>query len=449
MLRAAAVQGCTDPRRELPSAAMIAADPKQARALLAYIDAAPTPFHAAREAARRLEAAGFTSLSELAAWDLSAGGWFVLRAGSLVAWRLPEGAAPSRGFRIIGAHTDSPNLRIKPRPDTGRAGWRQLGVEVYGGALLNSWLDRDLSLAGRVFVRGEAGPEERLFRIDQPLLRVPQLAIHLDQEIREKGLQLNAQQHLAPVLGTSAGGERGFRELVAAELELEPDALLSWDAMCFDTQPSSLVGAEQDLVSAPRLDNLCSCHCALEALLEAGEATGRIPVVCLFDHEEVGSGSTRGAGGPLLLDLLERTVLGRGGGREDLHRALADSVCVSADMAHATHPNYVDRHEADHHLAINAGPVIKINTNQRYASEAETEALFQAACERADVPFQKWVNRSDLACGSTIGPLTAARTGVRTVDVGNPQLAMHSIRELAGAHDPGFLVRALVEFLRA
>ncbi|MCZ6598495.1 MAG: M18 family aminopeptidase [Planctomycetota bacterium] len=431
-------------------------DTTTARELCSYIDASPSPFHACAEAARMLADAGFERLEEVEAWEHRPGGFFVVRGGSLVAWALVGDCEPWRGFRIVGAHTDSPNLRIKPQPDTRSAGCCQLGVEVYGGALLNSWLDRDLGLSGRVFLRGDGGPRERLFAIDRALLRVPQLAIHLHPEIKTDGLLLNKQRHMVPMWGLDSDGrgengdERGFRDLLGRELDVEPDDVVSWDAMCHDVNPSRLLGFDEELISAPRIDNLASCYAALKALIAAfgrGDATHHIPVVCLFDHEEVGSGSARGAESPLLRTLLERTVLARGGSREDFHRALADSVCVSADGAHATHPNYVDRHEPDHQLRMNAGPVIKVNTNQRYASEGETEALFQQACEQADVPFQKFVNRSDLACGSTIGPLTAANLGVRTVDVGCAQLAMHSARETCGAHDPGYLVRALDAFL--
>jgi aspartyl aminopeptidase len=425
------------------------ADPTSARELCRFIDAAPTPFHAVEEAGRRLLAAGFRRLDELAAWKLDPGGFFAVRGGSLLAWRVAPRTPPERGFRILGALTDSPNLRVKPRPDTGRAGIRQLGVEIYGGVLLNSWLDRDLGLSGRAYVRGELGPEARLFRIDRPLLRVPQLAIHLNREIDTEGLKLNKQTHMSPVWGLKGQGERGFRAFLAGELGARADDVLSWDAMCHDVCPSTPAGVEEEFVSAPRLDNLCSCFCALEALLAlpAGDAPRHTPVVTLFDHVEVGSGSARGAASPILGDVLERIVLARGGSREDYHRAIADSACISADMAHGTHPNYVEKHEPDHHLLLNKGPVIKINTNLRYASEGETEALFQSACEAADVPYQKWVNRTDLACGSTIGPITAARLGVRTVDVGCPQLAMHSIRELCGSADPGFMARAMASFM--
>jgi aspartyl aminopeptidase len=419
-----------------------------ARALCRFIDASPSPFHACAEVARALERASFHRLGELDAWNQTSGRFYVVRGGSLVAWALPEGLPAWSPFRIVGAHTDSPNLRVKPRPDTGRAGCAQLGVEVYGNALLNSWLDRDLGLSGRVFVRGERGPEARLFQIGRPVLRVPQLAIHLNREIASEGLHLNAQLHLAPLLGLEDG--RGFRELVGEELGVEPDAILSWDAMCHDVNPATLLGAAEEFVSAPRLDNLCSCFCALRALLARLERPApprRIPAIALFDHEEVGSTSSRGAQSPLLRDLLERTVLMRGGTREDYHRAVADSVCVSADMAHATHPNYPEKHEPEHWIRMNGGPVIKVNTNQRYASEGETEAAFQTACEQADVPVQRYVHRTDLVCGTTIGPLTAAGLGLRTVDVGNPQLAMHSSRELCGSRDPELLVRALTAFL--
>jgi len=419
----------------------------EAAGLAEYIDAAPSPYHACREAARRLEAAGFRELAEVDAWDAAPGRYFVVRGGSLVAWIHADGDAPARGFRILGAHTDSPNLRVKPRPDVVAEGYRQLGVEVYGGVLLNSWLDRDLGLSGRALVRSADGVEARLFKLDRPFLRVAQLAIHLDREVNRKGLVLNPQRHMVPIWGLASESERGFRQLLADELDADADDVLSWDAMCHDLTPSRLAGASEEFLYAPRLDNLSSCYCGVRALVEGADAEhAHSPVVCLFDHEEVGSGSRGGAESPLLATLLERVVLTRGGSREDYHRALADSVCASADMAHAIHPNYVDRYEPDHRVRLNAGPVIKINANQRYASEGETEAVFQLACEEADVPYQKYVNRTDLACGSTIGPLTAARLGIRTVDVGCAQLSMQSAREMAGSHDPELMVRALGRF---
>lgn len=421
-----------------------------ARELCAFLDASPSPFHACAEAARRLERAGFTRLHERDPWPRAAGRHYVLRGGSLVAWAVPEGAEPARGLRLIGAHTDSPNLRLKPRPDLSRAGLRQLGIEVYGGVLLNSWLDRDLALSGRVFVRGKHGPEERLFALPGPLLRVPQLAIHLNRDVTTAGLVLNPQVHLNPLLASESGREPSFRELVGRALDLAPDSILSWDAMLHDAQPAALVGLDQAFVSAARLDNLGSSFSALAGLLErlaAPRAPRHVAAVVLFDHEEVGSTSARGAQGTFLRDVLERSVLARGGSREDFHRAIADSICLSADMSHATHPNYPEKHDPEHPIRLNGGPAIKTNTNQRYASEGETEAVFLEACAEAGVPCQRYSHRNDLPCGTTIGPLAAATLGMRTVDVGSPMLAMHSCRELAGAHDVLAMARAMAAFL--
>ncbi len=424
-----------------------------ARELCAFLDASPTPFHACAEVARRLERAGFARLSEAEPWPKASSSaparFYVLRGGSLAAWAVPEGAEAARGWRIAGAHTDSPNLRIKPNPDGGRAGLRQLGVEVYGGVLLNSWLDRDLALAGRAFVRGARATEERLFLLARPLLRVPQLAIHLNREISTEGLLLNPQVHLNPLFASDSGEQPAFRALLAEALEVEAGSVLSWDAMLHDAQPARLIGQDEEFVSSGRLDNLCSCFCALTGLLERlarREPQRSVAALAFFDHEEVGSTSSRGAQSGFLRDVLERSVLARNGAREDYHRAVAASVCLSADMAHATHPNYTEKHEPEHPVRMNGGPAIKTNVNQRYASEGESEAVFLEACARAGVPCQRYVHRGDLPCGTTIGPLTAANLGLRTVDVGNPQLAMHSARELCGARDPWYLARALAAF---
>ncbi|MSR61981.1 MAG: M18 family aminopeptidase [Planctomycetes bacterium] len=431
------------------SSSSVGRDSELARDLCAFVDAAPTPFHACAEVARRLEANGFRELREGEAWARGVPRAFVMRGGSLAAWVAPEGAEATRGWRIVGAHTDSPNLRLKPRPDTARAGLRQLAVEVYGGVLLNSWLDRDLALAGRAFVRGADGPVEQLFALPRPLLRIPQLAIHLNREIATEGLHLNPQLHLNPLFAHDTGAEPAFRELLGEALHVDPGLVLSWDAMLHDAQPARLVGLEDEFVSAPRLDNLASCFCALTGLLarlQGREPLRHVAALCFFDHEEVGSTSSRGAQSGFLRDVLERAVLTRGGAREELHRALAASACVSADMAHATHPNFPEKHEPEHPVRMNAGPAIKTNVNQRYASEGSSEALFLEACARAEVPCQRYVHRGDMACGSTIGPLTAAALGLQTVDVGNPMLAMHSARELCGAYDAGLMARALAAF---
>ncbi len=426
-------------------------DKNVARRMMEFIDASPSPYHACASSARLLEKAGFTRLAEVDIWDATPGAYYVIRGGSLVAWALQDHHRAWSGFRVLGAHTDSPNLRVKPNPDRKRSGCLQLGVEVYGGVLLNSWIDRDLGLSGRVQVRTIDGPLERLFLVNEPLLKIPQLAIHLDSELRTEGLRLNKQTHMSPIWNTLGGDEQGFVEWLASLLDVQASEILAWDAMLHDTNPSSFFGQDEQFVSAPRLDNLSSSFCALTAMIEQverGIALEYIPVVTLFDHEEVGSSSAAGAESPMLRDLLERTVLARGGTREEYHRAIADSFSVSIDMAHATHPNYADKHDPDHSLFMNAGPVIKLNSNMRYASESETVALFQLACERAGVPYQKWVMRSDLACGSTIGPITAKSLGIRCVDVGNPQLGMHSTRETCGAEDPDSMLRALVEVLQ-
>jgi aspartyl aminopeptidase len=424
------------------------ASAERLRPLLSYLDASTSPFHAAENAAAELAAAGFARVDERATFPAVPRG-FVVRPGSLVAWSAGARPPVDGGFRVLGAHTDSPNLRLKARPNTGAAGFRQLGVEVYGGVLLNSWLDRDLSLSGRVMLRAANGvASAQLYRCDRALLRVPQLAIHLDREVNSRGLVLDPQLHMTPVWSLGRVDERGLQKFLARELGREPDDVLSWDLMLHDVASAAVLGLEGEMIASARLDNLCSSWSALQALLSRGSGAATA-VLCLFDHEEVGSASTRGAQGPLLVDVLERLVLASGGARDEFHRAIARGFCASVDMAHATHPNYREKHEPDHWIALNGGPVIKINTNMRYATDAEGEAEFALACERAGVPVQRYFHRSNLACGTTIGPLTAARLGMRTVDVGCPQLSMHSIRELCGSEDPLSMARALAAFLDA
>ena len=421
-----------------------------ARQMLGFVDASPSPFHACATAAARLEEAGFVELREADAWPAGPGARFVRRGGTLVAWATGPHHRATDGFRLVGAHTDSPNLRVKLRPDSGRIGYRQLAVEVYGSPLLNSWLGRDLGISGRVVVRGGEGPDERLVRIDRPVLHLPQLAIHLDREVGTKGLLLNAQDHLSPIWGLGQATPGAFVGLVADEVGADPDDVVAWDLMTHDLAPGTLAGADRELVSSPRLDNLLSSWAGVDALVAAtadGSEPRQVPVLVLFDHEEIGSTSDRGAASALLPALTERIVLGLGGGREEVLRALAASVCCSADNAHATHPNYPDRHEPGHLIELNKGPVLKANANLRYASDAVSTAAFVAACDQAGVPLQRYSHRSDLPCGSTIGPVTAARLGIPTVDVGAPQLAMHSARELAGSADPAHYRAALTAFL--
>lgn len=421
-----------------------------AQGLCAFVDASPSPFHVCATVAAELTENGFTELRETEAWPSAPGRYYLIRGGSLIAWSTEDGTAggasvPSWPFRIVGGHTDSPNLRVKQHPDLVSAGWQMVGLEPYGGAWLNSWLDRDLGISGRLSVRSGDAVEEMLVRVDRPILRVPQLAIHLSEE--RKGVQLDPQRHVNAVWGT--GTElRSFVGFLAGEAGVAAESVLGWELMTHDLAPSTVVGEDESLISAPRLDNQGTCYAGTQALLaavaEPGEST---PVLALFDHEEVGSMSDRGAFSDLLNSVLERIVLLRGGGREDFLRAMSGSVCASGDMAHATHPNYPDRHEPAHRIEINGGPVLKVNQNLRYATDASGSAEFALACDRAGVPLQRYVHRADLPCGSTIGPITASRTGLSTVDVGAPQLAMHSARELMGARDVGMYADALAAFL--
>lgn len=428
---------------------MRAPEPEIALDLLDFIGRSPTPWHVVASARDLLDAAGFAELRLVDEWPTAGGREYVVADGTIIAW-VSGDDEPATGFAMVGAHTDSPNLRLKPRPDTGGFGYRQLGVEVYGGVLLNSWLDRDLGVAGRVAVRGAGGTsEQRLLLVDEPLARIPQLAIHLDRDVNERGVVLDKQAHLAPVWGDGAPTDGGFAAWLAGRLDVEPGAILSWDLMFHDLTPGSVLGDGGPFIASARLDNQLSCHAATHALLRAadGPSLAWTPLMVLFDHEEVGSTSAVGATSTLLRSVIERLVARRGGGTEELSRALAASFLVSSDNAHATHPNYPERHEPAHHIRLNGGPVIKRNAQVRYATDAMSEAELVLAAERCEVPLQQFVVRSNIACGSTIGPLAAAALGVATVDVGAPQLSMHSARELAGVNDPGWLTSLLAEVL--
>jgi aspartyl aminopeptidase len=426
------------------------------QSLLHYLDASPTPFHAVAESARRLREAGFSELREGDAWALSAGSRaYAIRNGtSLVAFICGQKPAQDGGFLGVGAHTDSPNLRVKPAPDLTRSGYRQLGVEVYGGVLLSTWLDRDLSLAGRVLIDRETDvPSAELIDFTRPLLRIPNLAIHLNRGVNTDGLVLNAQAHLAPILGLAHGADPvSMRGLLAQQLSLrgqrfDAEQILGWDLCLYDTQRAALSGLDDEFVQSARLDNLASCFGALTALTQARAAHDATRVIVLYDHEEVGSRSAQGAYSPFLRQALERISQARGGeGPQDFARAMSKSFLISADMAHAIHPNYADRHEPAHAPVLGGGPVLKINANQSYATDGAGSARFAQLCKQADVSTQHYVVRSDLPCGSTIGPITAAELGLSTVDIGSPLLSMHSIREMAAAADVLSLAKLLDTF---
>jgi len=415
--------------------------------LIAFIDASPSPWHAVASSEERLQAQGFIRLEEGARWQLAAGArYYVVRGGaSLIAFVLGSQPPAESGYRIVGAHTDSPGLRIKPRPALAGDGLARLGVEVYGGPILATFTDRDLSLAGRVVLRTATGPQTRLLRFEQPLVRLPNLAIHMNREVNEQGLKLNKQTELPLILGQlgeKEDAEVRLRQLLADAVQGAATDVLSWELAVHDVQPGSLWGADREFIASRQLDNLASCHAALVALM-ATESPTATCVAALFDHEEVGSESATGAGGNFVTDVLTRIGLQAGLDGEDRRRASARSFFISADMAHAYHPNFPAAYEPEHKVRINGGPVIKTNASQRYSTGAETAARFMALCAKAAVPCQQYSHRSDLGCGSTIGPIVAARLGIASVDVGSPMWAMHSARESAGAHDQAYMIAAL------
>ncbi len=414
--------------------------------LAAFVADSPSPYHVVANVAERLRAAGFTQVAQADEWTGGTGGRFVVRGGAIVAWFVPEEVPPSTPFRIVGAHTDSPNLRVKPHPDSGAYGWRQVAVEVYGGPLLNSWLDRDLGLSGRLVLRGGETP---LVAIDRPLLRVPQLAIHLDRAVNDKGVALDRQRHTQPVWGLGDVDEGALIRYAAEEAGVDASEVVGWDLMTHDVQPPAYLGRDGEFLAAARLDDQLSVHAGTAALIAAASrpGLGYVPVLAAFDHEETGSESDTGAGGPLLGEVLERSIFARGGSYEDRARAFASTICASADTGHAVHPNYAERSDPTHRPMPGGGPILKVNADQRYATDGVGRGAFTDACERAGVPLQHFVSNNAMPCGTTIGPITAARLGITTVDVGVPILSMHSARELCGADDPFLLANALRAFM--
>ena len=424
----------------------------QAQDLLDFIDVAPSPWHAVAAMSCRLQAAGFGELNEADPWALAPGGrHYVVRGGSsLVAFVVGRRPIAEEGFRIVGAHTDSPGLRIKPQPVDTAGRMVRLGVEVYGGPILATFADRDLGLAGRVSLRSANGVDTRLALLPRPLLRLPNLAIHMNRKVNDEGLKFNRQTELPLLLAsvTNAPAPETFLDLLGAAVGCAREDILGFDLAVFDTQRGAFWGPHEEFIADSQLDNLASCHAGSSALAAVEAATASC-VAAFFDHEEIGSESAKGAGGSLLADVLERIVQSSGGDRQDLRRGLARSLMISADMAHAFQPNFPGAYEPGHLIAVNGGPVIKTNANQRYATDGVGEAHFARLCERIEVPYQRYCHRTDLACGSTIGPMTAARLGIDVIDVGNPMWAMHSIRESAGVLDHRFLSRALREFFTA
>lgn len=404
--------------------------------LLAFLAESPTPFHAVNAMANHLQAGGFEELREANPWSLRTGGRYFCRRNdsSIVAFILGDDPI-DRGVRMMGAHTDSPCLKVKPNAEVHRNGYFQLGVEIYGGVLLNPWFDRDLSLAGRVsYANSDGAVESCLIDFVEPIATVPNLAIHLDREANNNRT-VNAQNHMPPVLAVEADDDKtDFKALLTEQIKKEhPDRdvlhVLDFELSFYDTQAPAMIGLNRDFIASARLDNLLSCFVGMQSMIDAGEDQ-TVLLVC-NDHEEVGSMSSSGAQGPMLKSVLERLC----DNAEDVSRMIDRSMMISADNAHGIHPNYADKHDGKHGPILNQGPVVKTNANQRYASNSETSALFRQLCLEQEVPMQSFVVRSDMACGSTIGPITASELGVRTLDVGVPTFAMHSIRELAGSED--------------
>ena len=408
---------------------------------LDFIAASPSSYHAADEVSRQLRAAGFEVQDEGTQWSAAPGGHVMVRGGAVAAWYVPEGADKNSGFRIVGSHTDSPGLVLKPTPDFSAVGWQQVAVEIYGGALLHTWFDRELTVAGQIVTRDGT----RHLVNTGPVLRLPSLAIHL---YRKDEFKPDRQHNMQPVLSVG-DPEASILQVVGEKVGVAKQDIASFNLITADAARGEVFGAGEQFIAAGRMDNLSSVHASLAAMKKAAEEyQGKdILVMMAFDHEEVGSSSRYGAGGPILADVLTRTARALGANEEERFQMFSRSSCVSADAAHSVHPNYVGKHDPTHHPIIGKGPVTKINGNQRYASDATTVALWEAACEKAGVPVQRFVGNNDVPCGSTIGPITATRLGIDTVDVGVPMLSMHSAREMVGERDQVWLAQALEAYL--
>lgn len=429
---------------------------QQVRELLDFIDHSPSSYHAVNSVEQQLAAFKFERLDEREKWSLKSGGrYYVIRDdSSIIFFVTGEKPLAETGYKILGAHTDSPGLKIKPKPVISTKGLLRLGVEVYGGPVLATFTDRDLSLAGRISYKDKKGGiASQLIRFDQALLRLPNLAIHMNRTVNEAGLKLDKQTELPLIISDAVENQisqQYFYDVLAHLSGQKGDHILSWELNVYDTQKGSFWGGEQQFYSNSQLDNLASCHAGIKAMLnETALQSGNTLVCAFFDHEEIGSESTKGANGCFLPDILRRIALAMHIDREDYQRALATSFMISADMAHAYQPNFPAAFEPEHKVMVNKGPVIKVNANHRYTSESISEAMFINWCEKVNVPYQKYTHRTDIPCGSTIGPMTSAKLGIRTVDVGNPMWAMHSIRESAGVLDHQYMIDVLKYFFIA
>lgn len=405
---------------------------------LDFIVASPSSYHAAAEVTRMLDDAGFTAQLESDAWSGEPGGHYLVRGGAVLAWKIPEGNA--KAFRIVGSHTDSPGFKLKPRGDLSAAGFQQAGVEVYGGPIIASWLDRELRLAGRI-VLSDGSVKNVATTAD---FRIPHLAIHLDRSVNES-MTLDRQAHTQPIFAVGHP-DVSVLDLVAEAADVQASEIVSHDLITADGQRGEVFGVDKQLIAAGRMDNLSSVWASLQAFLRA-PATDDVLVFAAFDHEEIGSATTTGAAGPILETVLMRTAAALGRNFEQTRQMFARSSCVSADAAHSVHPNYVSRHDPVNYPVLGAGPVVKVNANQRYASNAVTVGMWERASQLANVPSQVFAGNNNSPCGSTIGPITATRLGIETVDVGIPLLSMHSARELAHVDDMAWFEQALFSYL--
>ena len=423
---------------------------KEADSLLKFIDASPTPYHAVQNIAKELRDAGAEELKENESWNCEAGkSYYVIRNdSSIIGFKIPsQENAKASAFNIVAAHTDSPCLKLKPMKKDKVGNYQQWGVEIYGGVLLNSWLDRDLCLSGRVSYVQNGELNHKLISIDDKFFRVPQLAIHLDREVN-KGLKLNAETHMVPVIGLESKNELDSEILKKTAVKgLKQEDIKSVDLFFHDALESTYGGLNDEFIYAPRIDNLAMSHAAYRALNNFSSKS-KVSMVALFDHEEVGSESAQGACSNFLSSTLERIALCIGNEREDYLKMLSESFLISADMAHALHPNYMERHDGEHRPLINQGPVIKTNARQRYATDSRTFARFAMFCDQAKVKYQVFAGRNDIPCGSTVGPLVSSGLGMDTLDVGNPQLSMHSIREMAGSEDHKQMIKVFGEMFK-
>lgn len=431
---------------------------QQVQNLLDFIDASPSPWHVVKtiEAQLAAQTPAWQRLDETAKWTLQPGGrYYVVRDDSSIVLFV-QGQQPlaETGFKIIGAHTDSPGLRIKPNAASSADGLVRLGVEVYGGPILATFTDRDLSLAGRIAYKNDQDEiASMLVKFDQPLLRLPNLAIHMNRTVNEEGLKLQKQTELPLILAASTEEQLPpayFSALLQQQTGIAATRILSWDLAVYDTQKGAFWGKECEFYADSQLDNLASCHAALQALLDNANLQSDATRICaLFDHEEIGSQSNKGANGSFLPDVLGRIASATSTNSEDYARALAKTFLISADMAHAYQPNFPNAYDPGHRVLVNKGPVIKINANHNYSSESVSAAMFADWCEQAGVPYQKYSHRCDMPCGSTIGPITSAKLGIRSIDVGSPMWAMHSIRESAGVLDHDYIIRVMKRFFAA